>query len=151
MWARKLREFHEWAWPLGWLVAAACGLAGALYMASPATWRLDLNDTSYSLAVARTDSARERGLGGRTSLQPREGMIFVFDAPGKRCFWMKDMQFPLDIIWVDKAQRVVRVMQKVPPESYPERFCADNTMYVVELPAGTVAGQQVQPGQHLSF
>jgi uncharacterized membrane protein (UPF0127 family) len=61
----------------------------------------------YSLAVARSDATRTKGLSSRLELDKNKGMIFVFDSVDYHSFWMKDTFIPLDIIWLDKNLRVV--------------------------------------------
>ena len=64
---------------------------------------------------------------------------------------MKDMRFPLDVIWLDADKAVVQVTADAKPSSYPQQFCADKSQYVVELPAGAATQAGVQPGQTLAF
>ena len=52
--------------------------------------------------LALTDEEKARGLSGRESLDEDEGMLFVFDVPGNYGFWMKDMNFAIDIIWLNE-------------------------------------------------
>ncbi len=55
---------------------------------------------TFTLDVATTTTEQNRGLGGRTSLGERNGMLFMFNIPSIQLFWMKDMEFPLDLIWM---------------------------------------------------
>src|SRR4051812_48326835 len=57
-----------------------------------------------SIEVADTPEARERGPSGRESLPQGSGVLFVFDAPATYGFWMKDMRFPIDIVWLDEEK-----------------------------------------------
>ncbi|KKR91676.1 MAG: hypothetical protein UW69_C0045G0012 [Microgenomates group bacterium GW2011_GWA2_44_7] len=66
--------------------------------------------------VARTQQEHERGLSKRMKLPPENGMFFVFTDRGQYSFWMKDMMFPLDFIWID-GDKVVEITQDVP---FPE-------------------------------
>jgi uncharacterized protein len=87
--------------------------------------------------VVDTPERKRRGLSGRPSLADGHGMLFVYDAPGLHGFWMPDMRFDIDILWM-RAGRIVHVESDVshrdaqaiyrPPEP------AD---LVLELPAGT--------------
>ncbi len=87
--------------------------------------------------IADTPRTRARGLGGREELVEGEGMLFVFGSPAPYAFWMKDMRFPIDILWLDEAGRVVDIREQVPPESYPAAFTSRaKALYVLELPAG---------------
>lgn len=103
----------------------------------------------FKLAVADTDALRQKGLSHKKVLGITEGMVFVYDQPGKRCMWMKDMDFPIDMLWLDAAKRVVAIETHVLPSSFPRTFCNDNSQYVIELYSGKAASLVV--GQQLSF
>lgn len=91
----------------------------------------------YTLEIVASKAAQTKGLGGRENLAQERGMIFVFEKPDKQCFWMKDMQFAIDIIWLDSAKKVTSVVPNVSPDSYPMQYCGDaTTKYVIELNAG---------------
>lgn len=88
--------------------------------------------------IADTDSARELGLSFKKKISTDEGMLFVFDTPGNYAFWMKDMNFPLDIIWLDENGRVVKIEGNVAPSTYPGYFVNDaKAKYVLEISAST--------------
>jgi len=72
--------------------------------------------------LALTEAQREQGLSGRQSLNENEGMLFVFDSPGNYPFWMKDMNFPIDIIWLSEDGSVIYIKKNALPESYPEAY-----------------------------
>ncbi len=112
---------------------------------------MSLASENFRLEVADTDAARQQGLSGRTGLPPNQGMLFMFSHPARQCFWMKDMRFSLDIIWADSAHHVVQVLPDLSPNTYPQTFCAANTQYVIELPAGTAAHARMQTGALLVF
>jgi uncharacterized membrane protein (UPF0127 family) len=106
----------------------------------------------YQLQVADTAAERSKGLGGLSVLSQDTGMLFVYDYPSKECFWMKDMRFALDIIWLNTRKQVVYMAQRVAPETYPETYCPDTpARYVIELPAGAAARGGVHTGDTLSF
>lgn len=88
--------------------------------------------------VANTRASRELGLSGRKMMRDDEGMLFVFDAPGRYGFWMKDMDFPLDMVWINQNGIVVWVERNVTPESYIEKKTFINqseASYVLEINA----------------
>lgn len=90
--------------------------------------------------VADTEASRERGLSGHAPLNDSEGMLFVFDTDARWGIWMKDMSFPLDIVWADAGGRIVHIERDVSPDTYPRIFAPPvPARYVVELPAGSVA------------
>jgi uncharacterized membrane protein (UPF0127 family) len=105
-----------------------------------------------SLLFARTDAERSLGLGDRQSLPADEGMLFVFDQPGYYGFWMKDMHFPIDMIWLDADFRIVRIAADVATSSYPAVFSPDSpSSYVLETDAGYAAANGLAPGETLDF
>ena len=67
---------------------------------------LKIGDVGYMTQIARTNEARANGLSNRESLCKECAMAFVFDTPGQYGVWMKDMRFPLDILWVRNGKVV---------------------------------------------
>ncbi len=112
-----------------------------------------LGDAVFLTQVAKTPEAREKGLGGTSGLRENEGMLFIFDKDDKWAIWMKDVKYPLDIIWLDKDKKVVHIVKNAPPESYPfDNFTPkEDARYVVELPAGTVAKKAITIGKQAQF
>ena len=106
---------------------------------------------SFQTEFATTDETRQRGLSGRDSLVSNAAMLFVFDDSKQRCFWMKDMKFTIDIVWLDASKRVVGVKHNAQPASYPDSYCHDHTQYVVEFVAGTAEKLRLEPGSQFSW
>ncbi len=71
-----------------------------------------IGETTIKVQVADTVKTRMEGLSGREKLEDNEGMLFVFPFSGKHGFWMKDMNFNLDIIWI-KENKVVGISENV--------------------------------------
>lgn len=93
--------------------------------------------------VVDTPSSRALGLSFRKGLGEGKGMLFIFDHPGRYGFWMKDMLFSLDIIWINQDGVVVHIERNVTPESYteapndPKTFInTPDASYVLELESG---------------
>ena len=102
--------------------------------------------------VARTHAERARGLSNREFLPEGTGMLFVYPYAGRRSMWMKDMRFPLDILWFDAERVLVHVEPDVAPETYPESFSSPRlAMYVLELPAGYASRAGVAPGDSFQW
>lgn len=72
-----------------------------------------IGSITVEVEVADTALARERGLGGREILEENTGMLFVFREKDYHPFWMKEMNFPIDIIWISD-DRVVDIAHNVP-------------------------------------
>jgi uncharacterized membrane protein (UPF0127 family) len=106
----------------------------------------------YSLEVAKSDKEHDKGLSGRKSIPKDKGMVFVFSREEEQCFWMKDMRFPLDMIWVNARHEVVFLAKEAQPNSYPRTFCSsDPAAYVIELNAGEIQRAGIYKGQILKF
>jgi uncharacterized membrane protein (UPF0127 family) len=114
--------------------------------------RVCLRQACYSVDVARTDEARMKGLMFRSGLDRGKGMLFVFDVEDVHTFWMKNMFFPIDIIWLDRDKRVVHIASDVPSCSNapcPVYTPSVSALYVLEVPAGDAARHGIQPGDIL--
>ena len=105
-----------------------------------------------TVEVVDTPETRQQGLSNRASLGDDEGMLFVFDdVSSNHCFWMKDMQFPIDMVWLDEEKRVINTFEFVEPSTYPQTFCPEGpAKYGLELygyraaEIGIVAGAQLR-------
>lgn len=96
---------------------------------------IEVGDKSYSVQIADTPEAREKGLQGVTTMEDDEGMLFIFDEPQPVSFWMKDTQIPLDIIYIDAYGEVTNVFQGEPNSE--EMFEGDGVKYVLEVNVGS--------------
>lgn len=106
-----------------------------------------VGDIPVRLEIAETPEARSRGLSGRATMPDNFGMLFVFDKPGFYAMWMKDMQFPLDILWLNQGGVIVDLKRNVPPESYPSTFTPKAPAdYVLELPANFTELRSIKIG-----
>ncbi|MBX4186838.1 MAG: DUF192 domain-containing protein [Candidatus Doudnabacteria bacterium] len=76
---------------------------------------LSIGNSRVEVDIAKTDDEQRLGLGLRDSLPENRGMVFIFAPPQKPTFWMKDMRFPLDFIWIS-AGKVTQIMADVPAE-----------------------------------
>ncbi|MBI5457929.1 DUF192 domain-containing protein [Candidatus Kaiserbacteria bacterium] len=113
---------------------------------------IQLHGQTVRVSVADTEVARERGLSDRPGLAADEGMLFVFPRDGKYGFWMKDMHFSIDIMWLSADQQVVYMAQNISPDTYPQVF-RPNVLarYVLELPAGYAKEYTVTVGDKMTF
>ena len=108
---------------------------------------LTIRDTTVSASVANTDALRELGLSDRKSLAANAGMLFVFEAPDRYSFWMKDMYFPLDLLWISADHIVVDITENATPESFPATFSPKApAQFVLEVNAGFVAQHHLVVG-----
>lgn len=136
--------------PVG--ILAVIALMLPFLFVQPATATLRVGQSTYALDIASSKTDQQKGLGGRKSLAQNRGMLFVFDTPGTQCFWMKDMHFAIDIIWLDAAKKMTSVVPSVSPNTYPMQYCGDaTTKYVIELNAGEAKRAGLTVGQRVSL
>lgn len=119
---------------------------------------VSIRDDRIDAEIARTDAEQARGLGGRDGLVPGAGMVFPYAEPSRRAFWMKDMRFDIDIVWIREG-RIIDVSRFVPaPRAQPSllddlptfepREPADT---VLEVVAGTANARGWQIGDSVRF
>jgi hypothetical protein len=136
--------------------ARAAALAAALLLAAlPACRRaaetgdpgapravVTIRGERVEVEVADTRERQRRGLSGRAALAEGEGMLFPYERPDRYAFWMPEMHFDIDIVWiregaiVDVTHRARHDPPPGPPPLYRPRVPAD---LVLEVPAGTAA------------
>ena len=98
---------------------------------------------NFTYEVVDTDATREQGLSGRTSIPENYGMLFVFPKKDLHGFWMKDMQFAIDMIWINEEGIIVGIERGATPESFPQSFFPPEPVpYVLE----TVPGEAEKQG-----
>lgn len=113
---------------------------------------LVLAETSIRTEIVDTPAKRILGLSGRDSLSKGTGMLFVFETPDLHGFWMKDMNFPIDIIWFNEYSEVIHIVENASPESYPETFTPPSpSLYVLEVPAGFAQEHHIKLGDVIDF
>ena len=121
---------------------------------STATDQIMITGVNLTVEIAKTPSAQEEGLSGRSTLPIDHGMLFVFDHQDYWTFWMIDMKFPLDIIWFNSAHQVVFFIQNLPPctpDNCPTYTPDAAAMNVLEVNAGFVATHHITLGTTFTF
>ena len=104
------------------------------------------------VTIADTTLELEQGLSGTVSLPPNAGKLFVFNTPGKYGFWMKDMKYSLDILWLDSSFRILSITDNISPESYPTVFYPPKSVqYVLEVNAGFSTEHNLSENQLLTL
>ena len=113
-----------------------------------------VNNVCINVEIADTPRKRAMGLMFRENMGENEGMLFIFEAEEAQGFWMKNMKFPLDIIWVSAYKRIIDINENIPPcqgqicESYASR---ERIKYAIEVNAGFVKKNSIKKGQEVSF
>ncbi len=106
------------------------------------------------IEVAASMISQAKGLSGRSSLDPQSGMLFIFNKPAIRSFWMRYMNFPIDIIWIND-NKVIDISANVPndfslinPRTYKP---SQPAQYVLEVNAGFVEKENIKVGDTISL
>src|SRR3989344_3566574 len=100
--------------------------------------------------TADTPEERARGLSGRASLKEDEGMLFIFKEPGRYPFWMKDMLFAIDIIWIDENFKIIGIEENLSPDTFPRAFSpSEPVKYVLETSAGWSKKNSIRVGDNV--
>lgn len=109
--------------------------------------RISIGGEVLDLEVVWTEADRNRGLSGRANLPSDTGMFFIFPESGPHFFWMKDMNFAIDIIWFDKDLNVVDIKKNLEPSSYPKTFAPlTPAQYALEVNAGLLDSLKIKIG-----
>ena len=90
----------------------------------------------------------------REIILPDQGMLFVFEEEDIHSFWMKNMKFSIDILWLDKEKRIVHIKKHAPPckkEPCPSYDSKTPSMYVLELRAGSAEENKLKLYDRLDF
>ncbi|MCE9549124.1 DUF192 domain-containing protein [Candidatus Nomurabacteria bacterium] len=102
--------------------------------------------------LADTVEKRIQGLSGREVFKEDESMLFIFDFSAKHSFWMRDMNFAIDIIWLDENKEVVSIQKNAEPSSYPNIFVPTvKALYVLEVVSGFVEKNNLKVGDKAEF
>lgn len=118
-----------------------------VYDEFPVRFPMMIGGVAVEASVATTVADRVKGLSRTTQLPSNVVKLFVFDLDGPQSIWMKDMQYPIDIIWLDTEGKVVHIAPSVDPSTYPSSFFSPvPARYVVEAGAGFAATHGVVLG-----
>jgi uncharacterized protein len=101
-----------------------------------------IGSSEISVQTAKTSEEKAKGLSGKKFLNEDEGMVFVFLNKTYPAFWMIDMNFPIDIIWISE-DTIVHIDENVPPpepeqneKNLPLYRPPEAINYVLEVNAG---------------
>jgi hypothetical protein len=133
------------------IFAVGLRIKSAIDLRHPVLAEATLRGKSFQVEVADSSAKRELGLGKRDFLPVGQGMYFPFDTAQRWVFWMKDMRFPIDIVWI-RDGKVVDIARSVPvPKALPlETFSPiEPADAVLELNAGVAAEIGLEAGDNL--
>lgn len=112
-----------------------------------------IKNIKINLEIADSILEKSIGLMYRDNLNPDSGMLFIFKPAQKTVFWMKNVNFPLDLLFISN-DKIVKIYEGVPPcisepcTTYPSKFTVD---YALEVNAGFCKKNGVKPGDNIVF
>lgn len=112
---------------------------------------LSIGESVITVFIADTDTKRSLGLSNREFLPSKQGMFFVFPHKDTYGIWMKDMNFPIDILWIDDQYKIIHIEENISPTTYPRVFKPLNpALYVLEVNASYVKNNSIKKGDSIT-
>jgi len=132
----KIARASALAWIVLWGTASAAE--------NDARLPLRIGPHAFQVEVAATEQQRQRGLMGRTHLPADGGMLFVFEQPGRHCFWMHDTPLPLSIAFIDSTGRIASFAD-MQPRSESLHCPSVDVRYALEVRQGEFQRRGISP------
>lgn len=138
------------------LLGAACNRQEQNMQIPYSEGLVNIAGRTLSVDFAETNDEQTTGLSNRESLEDNQGMLFLFNVPDFPVFWMKDMNFPIDIIWI-KGDEIVDISAGAQPEpgvpennlkTYTPKKPADR---VLEVQAGWASRNDLKIGDRIEI
>jgi len=119
----------------------------------PPGYTVYIKKARLRVRLAQDEASRATGLMFGKPLAYHEGMLFIFERPERYGFWMKNVSFPIDIIWINQDKTVVDIKDNAPPcqGSCQTYFPAAAALYVLEVSAGFARKEGLHIGDTVRF
>jgi uncharacterized membrane protein (UPF0127 family) len=116
----------------------------------------NIDGNSLKLKVASTPDSMMQGYSNSDAPKEGEGMIFVYSEPTLLYFWMKEVNFPLDIIFFDSAMNAIEYFTMEPcgstkEEDLPKYQSSKPARFAVEVPGGWCESNKISKNCSLKF
>lgn len=109
---------------------------------------MKIAEVEVKASVAKTLPERIQGLSDTKALPKGVVKLFMFNANGYHSIWMKDMNYAIDILWVDEAGKIVHIEENITPDTYPDSFTSNEpAFYVIETNAGFAQKYNISVGE----
>ena len=117
------------------------------------TTPLYLGDGVFDARIAYTEGDREKGFGGADKITDKQALVLAFASDDKWQIWMKNMNVPIDIIWLNNEKRVVHIVRNALPDEGEKAIFIpkSDARYVVELAAGMADSNTIKVGRTAIF
>ncbi len=111
---------------------------------------ISINGKKFKIELARSPEEQRKGLGERENLCLDCGMLFVFSQKGEYSFWMKDMRFPLDILWISD-DKIIFIAKNIPSDYQGIITPPAPASRVLEINAGLVDKYRIKKKDRVVF
>ena len=143
-------------WWIAGVAAAIIAVVAAsvfLYQRATAPATVRIGEREFAMRIARSPAELEQGLSGTQEMPAGEALVFDFGRTDQWGIWMKDMNYSIDILWLDAAKKVIHIERGASPDSYPDTtYRAPNpSRYVIELKAGAAEASRITIGTQAVF
>jgi uncharacterized protein len=117
--------------------------------------KISIRGLVLSAEIPTTTELMGKGLAVKNELKENESILFVFEEPSRHSFWMKDMKFPIDIIWIDSNGKVVHIKENLRPCPLilicPTYAPSMDSQYVLETIAGFTQRHNISLETRIDF
>jgi len=137
------------AWVIAGWAALLPAVAGAACAPETVEVRGPAGTARFTVEVADDGAERAKGLMFRESMPRSAGMLFVYEAPQRASFWMKNTLIPLDMIFADETGRVTRVHSNAVPHDTTPIDGGTDVRFVLEINGGLAARMGIAEGAEL--
>jgi hypothetical protein len=128
-----------------WMLLTAC----MIRQPSQLTIVSQTEITTLTVEIAKTENERQHGLMNRRDLPENNGMLFVFQQPDIKTFWMKNTLIPLDMIFIADNHKIIHIEKNVPPcqsDPCPVYSSGKPVLYVLEVNGGFTDRHMITEG-----
>lgn len=114
--------------------------------------KIIVGNIAVKVEIAKSPAEKQKGLSGKSFMRKNNGMLFVFSQPDFYSFWMKDMEFPIDIIWLDDNLRIINIEKNITPDTFPKKFLPQlPAKYALEVNGGWSDENKVEEGVNIKI
>ncbi len=134
------------------LIAAlltSCSKEQSAKQSGPA--QISLGDKSLSIEFAITQSEQRKGLMGRDGIEDDHGMLFIYKAPQRMSYWMKNVEFPIDIGFFTADGVLREVYPMYPQDTLARRSIREDMLYALETRHRWFSENDIRPGAKLDL
>ena len=111
-----------------------------------------INGIDLLVDIADEPNEQAQGLSGKDKMAENKGMLFIFPQPLVASFWMKDMRFALDMLWIDANSIIVGITKNISPDTFPKTFQPPSPIkYVLEVNSGWSDRNKIKIRDLVSF